>query len=165
MTRAPLDGRVVVVGVDQRASAVALGARGATVVVVGPDADAVGEVVRDVAATGARVAAFVGDPSVAADADALSEMVAELFDAWSDARRRKIWLEEPNVKMRTATKPKSMRLGWPDGTVVALWFMPKGGAKSTVSVQHTRLPDRASADRMKTYWSARLDALQSVLSE
>ena len=74
-----LDGRVVVVGVEQRATAVALGARGATVVVVGADADAVGSLVREVAATGARAAAFVGDLSTEADADALSEMLAEVF--------------------------------------------------------------------------------------
>ena len=79
MTPASLDGRVVIVGVEQRASAVALGERGATVVVAGTDSDAVGAVVRDVAATGARVAAFVGDPSDPADADALAEMLSELY--------------------------------------------------------------------------------------
>jgi hypothetical protein len=79
MTDAPLDGRIAIVGVEQREGAVALGARGATVVVVGDDAETVGEVVREVAVTGARVAAFVGDPSVPADADALAEMVDELL--------------------------------------------------------------------------------------
>ena len=34
----------------------------------------------------------------------------------------------------------------------------------TVAVQHTKLPDRATVDRMKTYWSDRLDALVAVLS-
>ena len=77
-----LDGRVVVVGVEQRASAVALGERGATVVVTGTDSDAVGAVVRDVAATGARVAAFVGDP--ATERDALVEMLAELYGERAD---------------------------------------------------------------------------------
>jgi len=76
---APLAGRVVVVGADQRDAAVALGARGATVVVVGTDAAAVGAVVREVAATGARAAAFVGDPSVEADADALTQLLTEIF--------------------------------------------------------------------------------------
>jgi hypothetical protein len=76
---ASLDGRVVVVDAGQRAVAIALGAKGATVVVVGPDADAVGSLVREVAATGARAAAFVGDPATEAGADALAEMLAELF--------------------------------------------------------------------------------------
>ena len=88
--------------------------------------------------------------------------VAELFDAWADARQRKRWLEEAGVKMRTATAPKSMRLGWPDGTIVSLWFTAKG-AKSSVSVQHTKLPDRATAERLKKYWAERLAALGEVL--
>lgn len=76
---ASLAGRVVVVGPEQRDAAVALGTRGATVVVVGTDAAAVGAVVREVAATGARAAAFVGDPSTDADADALTELLTEIF--------------------------------------------------------------------------------------
>jgi len=76
---ASLDGRVVVVGVEQRAAAFALGAKGATIVVIGADAEAVGSLVREVAATGARAAAFVGDPSAGADADALTEMLTELY--------------------------------------------------------------------------------------
>ena len=74
-----MTGRVVVVGVEQRDAAVALGERGATVVVVGTDAEAVGTVVRAVADTGARSAAFIGDPSNPADAGALTEMLDELF--------------------------------------------------------------------------------------
>ena len=30
---------------------------------------------------------------------------------------------------------------------------------------HTKLPDKPSADRLKKYWSDRLDALGEVLSE
>jgi hypothetical protein len=71
--------RVVVVTVAERAAALALAARGYAVVVTGTDATSVGALVRDVAATGARGLAFIGDPSVEADADALDEMLAELF--------------------------------------------------------------------------------------
>jgi hypothetical protein len=42
--------------------------------------------------------------------------------------------------------------------------MAKGKAKSSVAVQHTRLPDRDAADRLKQYWSDRLDALREVLA-
>jgi hypothetical protein len=76
---ASVAGRVVVVGVEQPQAAVALGERGATVVVVGADPDAVGPVVRAVADTGARAAAFVGDVGTPAGADALGEMLAEVF--------------------------------------------------------------------------------------
>ena len=96
MTPASLGGRVVVVGVEQRASAVALGERGATVVVVGTDSDAVGAVVRDVATTGARVAAFVGDPSDPVDADALER------DARRAVPRRSRWCRTSLTRGRRA---------------------------------------------------------------
>jgi uncharacterized protein YndB with AHSA1/START domain len=89
--------------------------------------------------------------------------VADLFKAWSDANLRKRWLDGSDVKIRTATAPKSLRLGWTDGTIVAVGFMPKGKTKSSVAVQHTKLPDRDTANRLKQYWSERFDNLNDVL--
>jgi hypothetical protein len=91
--------------------------------------------------------------------------VSTLFDAWADTRTRKRWLDEANVKVRTATVPKSMRLGWSDGTIIAVGFYPKGKTKSSVAVQHTKLPDKKTADRLKQYWTDRFDALKVVLVE
>ena len=48
--------------------------------------------------------------------------VSTLFDAWADDRKRRRWLDGLDAGVRTATAPKSMRLGWPDGTIVAAWF-------------------------------------------
>jgi hypothetical protein len=89
--------------------------------------------------------------------------VATLFDAWADAAIRRRWLDEPGVKVRTATAPKSMRLGWPDGTIIAVGFTAKGPAKSVVALAHTKLSDRETADRLKQYWAERLDVLAKVL--
>ena len=69
--------RVAVVSVAQRDDAFVLAVAGATVVVVGRDAEAVGALVRTLVDAGHRAAAFVGD--AADDAVALAEMVAELF--------------------------------------------------------------------------------------
>jgi uncharacterized protein YndB with AHSA1/START domain len=91
--------------------------------------------------------------------------VAELFDAWNNANRRERWLDGDGVTVRTATSPKSMRLGFSDGTIATIGFTPKGTAKSSVAVQHTKLADRETADRLKQYWSERLDALAKVLGE
>ena len=89
--------------------------------------------------------------------------VAALFDAWAHTAARKRWLDvEPVV--RTATPPKTMRLQWPDGTVVVVGFLPKGATKSTVSVVHTKLKDKAASARAKMYWSDRLDGLASLLA-
>jgi uncharacterized protein YndB with AHSA1/START domain len=90
--------------------------------------------------------------------------VATLFDAFSNARIRKRWLPEP-IKVRTATPPKTMRIGWEDGTIVVLGFTDKGKGKSVVAVQHGKLPDRAAVERMKKLWSDRFDVLAEVLTK
>jgi hypothetical protein len=91
--------------------------------------------------------------------------VTTLFDAWADASVRRRWLNGANVRVRTATAPKSIRLDWTDHSIIAVGFEAKGKSKSLVAVQHTKLPDRETADRLKKYWSDRLDALGEVLSE
>jgi hypothetical protein len=90
--------------------------------------------------------------------------VKTLFDAWADEGARRRWLDGATVRVRTATSPKSMRLDWND-SIVAVGFTPKGKAKSSVAVQHTKLPDRDTANRVKQYWSDRLDALGDVLAD
>ncbi|MGH7509134.1 MAG: hypothetical protein ACREMZ_06660 [Gemmatimonadales bacterium] len=91
--------------------------------------------------------------------------VATLFDAWADGSIRRRWLNGATVKVRTATAPKSMRLGWTDGTIVAIGFLPKGKSKSSVALAHTKLPDRETADRLKRYWSEPLDVLGEMLAD
>jgi hypothetical protein len=89
--------------------------------------------------------------------------VQTLYDAWADARMRKRWLDGAEIKIRTATSPKSMRITWSDGSIIAVGFYPKGPDKSSVAVQHPKLPDHATADSLKKYWSERLDDLGRVL--
>ena len=78
MTR--FHGRVVVVSVDAAATARALSAEGAAIVVVGPAEDA-GRVVADLSESGGRAAVFAGDLDREADRAALAEMLDELFGA------------------------------------------------------------------------------------
>jgi hypothetical protein len=91
--------------------------------------------------------------------------VTTLFEAWADASLRRRWLDGESVKVRTATAPKSMRLGWSDGSIIAIGFQAKGKSRSSVAVQHTKLPDPETAERLKQYWSDRLDALGVALSD
>ena len=86
-----------------------------------------------------------------------------LFQAWSDGKVRKRWLGEPAAKVRTATAPKSMRLQFPDGTIVAIGFYERGKSKSVAAVQHTKLPDGESAQRMKSFWGESMDTLAELL--
>jgi hypothetical protein len=90
--------------------------------------------------------------------------VTKLFEAWTDAKLRDRWLNGESVKIRTATAPKSMRIGWSDGSIIAVGFLPKGKSRSSVALGHTKLPDKETADRLKQYWSDRLDALGEVLN-
>lgn len=89
--------------------------------------------------------------------------VATLFAAWADESVRRRWLDGAPSKVRTATAPKSMRLDWGDGGIIAVGFMSKGAAKSAVALAHTKLPDKETAERFKQYWSERLGALGEML--
>jgi hypothetical protein len=74
-----LAGRVVVVPVEWAGLATRMAARGATVVLVGPDAGALGRLAATIEAAGAgRPAVFVADGSDES-LDALAAFVSELF--------------------------------------------------------------------------------------
>ncbi len=90
--------------------------------------------------------------------------IDELFDAWSNDKTRKRWLDGAKVRIRTATKPKSMRIDWND-SIVAVGFFEKGKEKSSVALEHTRLPSRDAAEEIKQYWKEKLDALAAILGK
>jgi uncharacterized protein YndB with AHSA1/START domain len=89
---------------------------------------------------------------------------AQIFEAFTDAKRRRRWLED-GVIVRTANPPKRMRLGWIDGSIIAVEFTAKGKEKTSVAVAHTKLKDRATVTQMKAYWSEKFDALAKLLDE
>ena len=90
--------------------------------------------------------------------------VSTLFDAWADAAMRKQWLGGVSLRVRTATKPRSIRLERGDGSIIAVGFLAKGSKKSSAAVEHSKLPSREAAARVKEEWSARFDALAAELS-
>ncbi|HEU0074847.1 MAG TPA: hypothetical protein VFS30_12670 [Dehalococcoidia bacterium] len=91
--------------------------------------------------------------------------VETLFDAWADEAMRRRWLGGLEATVRTATRPKSLRLDWPDGTIVVVGFTARGDAKSNVALAHQKLPARAASERVKLEWTMRLEALGRVLTE
>lgn len=91
--------------------------------------------------------------------------VDELFDAWADSSTRKRWLGDAKVKIRTASKPRSIRMDWNGNAIVAIGFTAKGSAKSSVAVQHPKLPDRETAANLRQYWTDRLESLAGVLAK
>ena len=90
--------------------------------------------------------------------------VERLYDAFVDESLRERWLPEAELRERTATRPRSARFDWRDGTTrVVVGFEPKGEAKGTVALEHSRLAGADEAERMKAYWRERLSALKSQL--
>ncbi len=89
--------------------------------------------------------------------------VATLFKAVQNPRTRKRWLPA-KITVRTATPSKSIRVTWGDDQLVQFFFMPKGAAKSTVTIQHQKLPDRSAAAATKKAWGEYFDQLGELLS-
>ena len=90
--------------------------------------------------------------------------LARLYRGFSDKRNRAKWLAGIDLTVRSATKDKTMRLTWPDGTSVVVGFLSKGSGKSSVYVEHGKLLDKAAADKAKAFWGERLNALGEVLA-
>lgn len=90
--------------------------------------------------------------------------LTRLYRGFSDARTRGRWLGGVDLKVRTAKRDKTMRISWPDGTSVELYFTGKGAGKSQVSVQHRKLPDKATATKLKAFWADRLASLTEILT-
>ena len=84
-----------------------------------------------------------------------------VFHAWADDATRAHWLPDAAITIRKATPPKSLRLTWADGTSVEVGLADKGD-RTAVSVQHTKLPDAAAAERMKAYWAEALGRLAAL---
>ena len=90
--------------------------------------------------------------------------VERLFEAFDDEAIREQWIGGGDLRLRTATAPRSARYDWEDGsTRVNVGFTSMGDAKSNVGLSHERLPDADTADEMKTWWRERLTALKSQL--
>jgi hypothetical protein len=90
--------------------------------------------------------------------------VGEVFAAFVDGRRRKKWLKDGTLTLRTSQTEQSARFDWEDGsTRVLVWFTDKGPAKSTVALSHEKLADPDEAETAKAQWRERLANLKAVL--
>ena len=91
--------------------------------------------------------------------------VDRAFAAWKDAVLREKWLPRTPLTVRKATPHKSIRILWPDGTTLSVNFWPKGPLKCSVVPQHGKLATPEAADRMKAYWSEKLESLRFYLEK
>lgn len=89
--------------------------------------------------------------------------VGKLYRAFNDKRARQAWLPVSDLTIRSKTREKYMRITMADQTSVEIGFTAKGAARSQVAIQHGKLPDKATAERMKQFWGERLGVLGEVL--
>ncbi len=90
--------------------------------------------------------------------------VADLYKAWTDPKQRRKWLANTDFTVRKATANKSIRITWIDGkTNVEVMFYPKPAGKCQVTIQHNKLADAKTVDKLKKYWGEKLDRLQSMI--
>jgi hypothetical protein len=89
--------------------------------------------------------------------------LAKLYAAFSNARTRAKWMPAVKLTVRGATVNKSLRLRWEDGSPIDVGFMAKGTSKSQVAIDHRKLASKAEADRIRAFWTERLNALAAML--
>jgi hypothetical protein len=90
--------------------------------------------------------------------------VERLFAAFADDDLRERWLPGAAFEVRGAQPGRTLRAGWEDGsTRVVVGFTALGEAKSQAALEHERLPDAETAEKMKAYWRERVAVLKRVL--
>ncbi|MEK6703600.1 MAG: DUF4287 domain-containing protein [Planctomycetota bacterium] len=96
--------------------------------------------------------------------------ISRLYRAWEDAGERARWLGEVPVEIRTSTPDKSIRLTWnakgaEQGSSVEVYFWFREAARTMVQVQQRKLADAAAVDRVKAFWSVKLEALRAFMEK
>jgi len=90
--------------------------------------------------------------------------VDRLFAAFADGSLRARWLPDVEVRLRTATPPRTFRADWAGGpTRIVAGFEAVGETRSRVAVQHEKVTDAEQAAQLKAYWRDRLAALKRLL--
>lgn len=90
--------------------------------------------------------------------------IARVYRAFSVARERNRWLPGVDLTVRKENPHKSIRITWPDGTPVTVYFVAKGEAKTQVAIQHGGLASRDEVAEHKELWAGRLAALAELLA-
>ncbi|MEV1332968.1 hypothetical protein AB0J20_25740 [Micromonospora costi] len=90
--------------------------------------------------------------------------VERLFAAFADEALRVRWLPDVEVRLRTATPPRTYRADWAGGpTRIVVGFAAIGPSRSRVAVQHEKLTGAEQAAELKAYWRDRLAVLKQLL--
>jgi hypothetical protein len=106
---------------------------------------------------------------------------AEIIAAFTDTRRRARWTRAADPALARALKAAlgaaaskgfvvradhqgRYRYRW-DDTIVQFYVLPKPGGKTSISVQHTKLPSSAMVDTRREHWRTALSALADLFAK
>jgi uncharacterized protein YndB with AHSA1/START domain len=91
--------------------------------------------------------------------------VERLYEAFTDGEQRDAWLGEAPVEITKSTAGRTVRMKWDEGegSRVSVELTSEGDEKSSVTVQHNKLPDADDAAARKAYWVDGLKRLKSYL--
>jgi hypothetical protein len=94
---------------------------------------------------------------------AVDGTVEKIAAAFTDPSTRERWLPGLGLTVRQEQPGKRIRFDVDDGTRLHVQFFPAAGGRTTVAVEHERLPDAETAEATKAMWRERLEALRSTL--
>ncbi|HXX46508.1 MAG TPA: DUF4287 domain-containing protein [Candidatus Acidoferrales bacterium] len=94
----------------------------------------------------------------------LAVPLAKAYAAWTDEKLRERWLPHAPMEITTATPGKSLRAKWNGGTRLSVNFYGRGPGKAQVAVDHMKLASSRECAKMKTFWFAALNRLESLLT-
>jgi uncharacterized protein YndB with AHSA1/START domain len=114
-------------------------------------------------ALGRRAVNQKSDGFAASVSRTISAAAEKAFDAWIDPELRKRWLPE-TVAVRSARRPRSLRISWSDGArTVAVFITSAGERKSRVQIEQGKLKSKKEVEQAKDAWAERLEALAHLL--
>ena len=88
-----------------------------------------------------------------------------MYEVFVSVVPRKKWLQG-DIEITKETKNKSVRGLWSDGkTRLSVDFYTKGEIKSQVVIQHLKITDSGTAEKLKAMWSERLVKLKSQMED
>ena len=92
--------------------------------------------------------------------------VKQLFEEFTDTRKRNRWLEAGTLRTRTSQPGKSARFDFRDGeSRMHAYFVSKGRSKASIHVQHERLSDEEAVEEMRAFWKERLTELAKRVAQ
>ena len=113
-------------------------------------------------ARGLRIPGQKADGFAANASKTLAVPLERLYSAWSEPMRS-AWLPGAPLEVKRSTDGKSLRMTWTLGnSSVDVGFFDKGGGKSLVAVEHSKLPDEAAMQLQKAYWGEALGRLKAM---